>query len=891
MQMIPGTYTPDVSGGTVQPVDRNSQGGRSSDGKRLRLPFAWMSWVVDRFKARPDSEHEQAIIRVVIGILVLGYLFSLPVRRDIPPSNFPVDPRTAILLFVLFSAFVFVDILLRPNANPVRRILGTVGDLGATSYIMSISGESGLPLTVVYLWVIMGNGFRYGPRYLYGAIGIGVVGLTLVYATDVFWKTHPILFWSQLIAITVLPLYMVVLLKKLQKLIEQANEASLAKSRFLANMSHELRTPLNGIIGMSDLLFATGPKAEQKNLLTTIRSSAHALLEIVQSILDFSKIEAGKLLVEKVDFDFHAFLRETMAILEPLAQKKNLGFAVWIDPSVPYAVNGDPRHVRQILINIVGNAIKFTEEGRVDVRVSKVSDPDGTVRIRFDVRDTGIGIPENVRSRIFDSFAQADESVTRRFGGTGLGMTIAKQLVDLLGGTISFRSRVNQGTVFRFEIPFERQESQDFLPINVPKFKVLVDATTALSGRIVPLLRDIGIEPVCVHREVDTANFPDLESSGPFDVVIMEVLPSHCIPNRIDDESEEFGIHAVRILIDSLNLGKETLAQRFSAGFFIVFESPLDSRSLSNALHLVRKPVEDSLSPVLPEPTAMAPVRNSGLFVLVADDHPVNQQVIKGILEFGGHTVHIVEDGEQALDLLESDFFRFDLMILDMHMPKIGGLDVLKAHRFMERDNPIPAIILTANATLQAMAECESAGADVYLTKPVDAKRLLSTVENLHVQKSGGMPERVQAESSEDYDGVIDLGMLKHLEELTNNPNFLKDLVERFTSDGHDLIREIEEVAFSGEVSRFQDAIHALKGSAAQIGGFRLVQLCMEAELQKVQELDPERSLALADRIRETFLVTSRQLSIHIQGRSPTRDGKRTISPLPGFNPGQNRVR
>lgn len=853
----------------------------------------WPGKVIERLKGRSDSEHEQAIIRVVIGFMVLGYLFSLPVGKPVLHAGFPVDPRTAILLFVLFSVVVLADILLRPEANSARRILGTIGDLGATSYIMSISGESGLPLTVVYLWVIMGNGFRYGPKYLYGAIGIGVVGLIVVYATDSFWGTHPILFWSQLIAITVLPLYMVVLLKKLQKLIEQANDASLAKSRFLANMSHELRTPLNGIIGMSDLLTATGPKPEQRNLVNTIRSSAHTLLDIVQSILDFSKIEAGKLLIEKTDFDFHAFLRETMAILEPLAQKKKLGFAVWIDPSVPYALKGDPRHVRQVLINIVGNAIKFTEEGRVDVRITSFPELDGKVRIRTDVRDTGIGIPEDVRNRIFESFTQADESVTRRFGGTGLGMTIAKQLVDLMGGTIGFESRVDQGTLFRFEIPFEIQQDPEPTPLGSCGLKVLVDGSRSVTEQVVPLLRELGVEPVFSYAGQDDGAFRRVREDGSFDTVILECQPLPGILDPTAGDTEPYGGQSVRILIDSLNLGRETLEQRFSSGFSVVFNAPLESRSLSNALHLAQLPAEETRSLVLPDTASLATVPKKGLFILVADDHPVNQEVIKGILEFGGHTVHIVGNGEEALDLLESDFFRFDLMILDMHMPKIGGLDVLKAYRFMERENPIPAIILTANATVQALADCEEAGAAVYLTKPVDAKRLLSAVDSLPFRKSETASTRIEdrPDLGDDRDGAIDLGMLKHLEELTDNPNFLKDLVERFSSDGHDLIREIEEAAFSTDYSRFQDAVHALKGSAAQIGGFRLVQLCMEAEMVKVHAMEPGRSLEMAGKIRETFLVTSRQLSIHIQGRIPSGEGRRSTRPLPGFNSGQNRVR
>ncbi len=815
---------------------------------------AFPRFLMDRLRKRSDSEHEQAIIRLVIACLVLVYLFFVSARSPLDGVGLGGVPIQAKLLFVLFSLLVLADIVIHPASRPVRRIVGAAGDLGAISYVLSISGKSGLPLTVIYLWVIMGNGFRYGPRYLFGAMGIGVIGLFYVYAKDPFWQTYPNLFWSELLAITLLPLYMVVLLKKMQKLIEQSNEASQAKSRFLANMSHELRTPLNGIIGMSDLLLVSGAKPVERPDLATIRSSAHALLGIVEHILDFSRIEAGKVASESTEFDFQIFLMETLGMLEPLARKKRLGFATWIDSSVPGGLKGDLAHLRQVLVNIVGNAIKFTSEGRVDVKVSSKNDTERRIRIQIDVTDTGIGIPEEVQDRVFESFSQGDESVTKRFGGTGLGMAIAKNLTELMGGRITFESRINVGTTFRLEIPFERASEKEDLDSQVSVRKVLVAASRPTSDQLAILLHDIGVEPVFAGpgtREWE---------KGSCDVVIAECGLSKEILEDLPGGKDPSWTPSVRLLIDSHGGGCENLKTHYSTGYSVVFRSTPDRTTLLKALRLIRIPSGDLRDPASGESYPGFPSSERGLFVLVAEDNSVNQHVIKGILESGGHQVHLVENGEQALDVLEDDQLTFDLMILDMHMPKIGGLEVLKAYRFMERENPIPSIILTANATMQALTESEEAGAGIYLTKPIEAKRLLASVEKL-TRAEPGDPDGGQTMSKPPSSkNQIDVDLLKQLEELTPNPNFLKDLIDHFMRDGEELLDEIEDAAYKGDFLGFQDSVHALKGSAAQVGGVQLVRLCGEAEKLKSSEMDTFGPISLVAKIRRAFLEATHQL-------------------------------
>ena len=285
---------------------------------------------------------------------------------------------------------------------------------------------------------------------------LATAGFGSVLAFNPFWHTHLELGVGILFTMVIVPLYATSLMRQLHSAVNRANEANRAKSNFLANMSHELRTPLNGVIGVSDLLAETKLDKEQQEFAQIIRASANTLLELIDNVLDISRIEAGRIVTTDEDFDLHRLVNGTVAMMQTLAQGKGMVLAAHIAPQTPFHLHGDARHLRQILINLIGNAIKFTEQGRIDVYVRPVGQG-RPQRLRFEVVDTGIGIPEAAQARIFDSFTQADPSVTRRFGGSGLGTTIAKQLVETLGGQIGLHSREGEGTTFWFELPFALQ--------------------------------------------------------------------------------------------------------------------------------------------------------------------------------------------------------------------------------------------------------------------------------------------------------------------------------------------------------------------------------------------------------------------------------------------------
>jgi two-component system sensor histidine kinase RpfC len=382
-----------------------------------------MARLIARFRGRSDSEHEQALIRVGFPLLFLAYLGLI--RPEPGEARFLWDLGLALSLgFVAFAVGILASIAVHPAPSPTRRMVGTLVDLGALSAGLSLIGELAAPWWWVYLWVTFGNAFRYGERYLYFSAVLSLVGFGTASLINPFWGAHLGLTLGLLAALIILPVYAAVLLRRLNAATSRAEEANRAKSDFLARMSHEIRTPLNGIIGLSELLGSCKLGAEEREYANAIHSSGHALLNLVEDVLDISKIEAGKVNIERAEFDLHALIGGTVRMFGPQAEAKSLRLASHIALNTPYRLSGDSLHLRQVLINLLGNAIKFTEQGSVELRCNPVRLQADRVLLRFQIIDTGIGIPPEVQPRVFEKFAQADESTTRRFGGTGLGTSI-----------------------------------------------------------------------------------------------------------------------------------------------------------------------------------------------------------------------------------------------------------------------------------------------------------------------------------------------------------------------------------------------------------------------------------------------------------------------------------
>jgi two-component system, sensor histidine kinase RpfC len=780
-----------------------------------------------RLAGRPDTEHEQAIVRVfVVGVLV-AYL--------LPGALAGGDQTTILVMFTYFAVSValVLRILAAPAASPLRRVIAAAADNAVVTWCMAFLGEHAAPLLLVYVWITVANGFRFGQRYLLVSLAFGTLGFFLVLTISPFWLEHQIIGYGLLFGIIALSLYVRSLVTKLFDALNRAEAANVAKRRFISVVSHEMRTPLNAIIGMADLLQDTALNREQADMLQTLRSSSRIMLGLVDDVLDFSKIEAGKVVLEKADFDLHALVNSTGRIVGAQAAAKDIDFVVSIMPEVPPAVRGDPHYLRQVLINLAGNAVKFTERGGVTVHVSAQAENDGSASVKFSVRDTGIGIPAEAQTRIFDSFTQADESTTRRFGGTGLGTTIAKQLVGLMGGKIGLESAVGLGSTFWFEVTLEKQPER--AEVGTGELSgariLLVGFPAAQREPLEQALAGWGARPVAVAgiEEGVARLVAEISLAKPYHSALLYTSgEDHLkLAQRFRRAAPPPAPPTV------LAVPRQADVPRFAAlssGFSAVLELPLDKRLLFNVLHSVSARDEVAEGVVRLQDYARRGADAKTLQILVADDNPTNREVISRILERAGHSVTVVGDGEQALDEMERG--GYDLAILDRNMPGTGGIEALEAIRVMMRGRDrLPVIVLSADVTPESRREAMEAGADAFLSKPIEAMRLLQQIHALCVGTAGGapMPQPTAPSGRPAAAGtaaVLNIETLGHLEELGSSANFVEKLVGVFLGDNAALLRRAEQAIASRNYHEFRSVLHAMKGSSASMGTDRLTRSC-----------------------------------------------------------------
>ena len=417
-----------------------------------RLPLWWR--LRARLSGRTDTEHEQVLVRVAIGVAIVSGLMIAAVGDPSPPQAVPL--LSIAISYLVGGVLLLAHLLADPAPRPARRFVGMALDMLVLTMGLLIGQGTAALFYPFYLWITLGMGFRYGRTYLLVSAVSSLLSFALVIAMTDYWRTQPALAAGLWVALLVLPAYALSLLTKLTDALARAEEANRAKNRFLATMSHELRTPLHAIIGMADLLRASPLRAEQQDMIRTVRSAGQTLLEMIGDLLDVAKIESGTMTVQPAPFDLHALLATVRALLHHQARDKGLQLRLTVEPSVPYRLDGAARSLQQILVNLVTNAIKFTDTGSVTIKVlAEAIEPD-KVMLRIDVHDTGIGIPLRVQEHIFERFAQVDESTTRRHGGTGLGLAIARQLANLMGGFLVVDSTPGVGSCFTFRAPFGR---------------------------------------------------------------------------------------------------------------------------------------------------------------------------------------------------------------------------------------------------------------------------------------------------------------------------------------------------------------------------------------------------------------------------------------------------
>lgn len=670
--------------------------------KVLSIRRAFRSKVERVFKQEIDQELSQQLTRAFL-ILFLTIYFHIAMELVDSPASDRLVIIINTLVFAFHCVFLMVWKRFRPGVSHVRRLEGMIGDYVALAIAISFLGPVSLPAYAAVLWVTVGNGLRYGPRYLLIALTMSIITVTIGWIANPYWRANPFMAATLLLSAFALPLYVSSLIVAYTKAERELKKANTAKNRFMAQMSHEFRTPLNGIMGMSQLMATDKIPKEHRESAELIYSSAKSLLFMVEDVLDISAIEAGKVKIETRDFNLHGLLRRIEQVVDVQARAARLELSVTVDPLVPQLVHGDPEHLNQVLLNLMNNAVKFTKKGSVRLDVEPLVFNTGTLRTRFSVRDTGVGIPDDSRERIFEAFEQVESGFNRQHGGIGLGVSIAKTLTQTMGGTIGMDANPGGGSHFWVDLELG-----------------LVEPLAAASSR---------------------------DASG-------------------------------------------------HSGTLISFDDPfIRHRIAVKQLH-----------------------------VLVVDDQMANKLVLQKMLERAGHTVSFADDGESALEAIVET--SPDLIALDLHMPGMNGIDVMKQLRVMEAGNPhkTPVIMISADATKEAVKAMEASSATACLSKPIMANQLLDTIAKVVAKTSGqshhATGEEVSTSHSPARDALVDLV------NIDSDPIFLHGYIDQAFDDIRASITQLESQIFRVDIRRLRAGLHAIRGVARNISAEALANQC-----------------------------------------------------------------
>lgn len=763
---------------------------------------------------------------VVLGLVAWYHEPSIGLTWVV--ATFSVCLGSATLLYI------WAKLLGRPDASPGARVAQRVAcilvDNLAITWLLYFGDQALAGAYGLYLWITIGYGMRFGLLYLYGNQVTSLIAFAAITLLSPFWRNNPSVSIGLFLVLLIVPLYASFLIRRLHAAVAESRSAYAAKSDFVARMSHELRTPLHGIISVADLLARTEASNRQKELFRIISVSSNTLLELINRILEISKFEGGTSSLQRVPTNLYGVIHHALSILRPQAQLKGLELEFFLDLNVDPWVLAPPLQLQEVLINICGNAVKFTEEGEVRLLMSPCPAPAEKAGIRLEISDTGPGIPPEHLQKIFNPFYQADGSTTRRHNGTGLGTAIAKELVRLMEGDIQVESEPDRGTRFKIDLAFDTPDAPDTTLRDGTQFGLLgksallaqaANALTALNATVVwleELKPDerlwLSIPPAAILVDLDSfeisASSIRENFDGPGEEIFIPIFATGAC--RLKDRAIILGYNCF--------LDRENLAQALP-------------RAISLAAEFRRDYVEE-----IPSNETGERIR-----VLIAEDNLTNQTIARMALIEGGFQCTIVSDGEQALAELSAS--RHDIALIDMHMPIMDGMEVARLYNFAVTDpsKRIPIVMVTADSRPEIAADADLAGITQFLTKPLKPSMMIELINRLMrergkepVQRSPLRVAKQYIDFTENFARVIDEALLTELLHYMEGEE-RAEFFSEFFEDTRSYIEALDAGIDDESIKNLRGAMHALSGSARTVGALKLASYARRIEFMSASDI------------------------------------------------------
>lgn len=755
-----------------------------------------------------------------------------------------------VVIWLLFAVVLFLWSGAKRYAH-LRRALGLVVDVFGTTTMLLAGGSETAFLYAVYLWVIIGYGFRFGVQYLISASLLSMAGFFLVIATDPFWRGYLSLSIGLLVGLAVLPAYSFALIRQLAEARRRAEQADRAKSLFLASVSHELRTPLHAIIGMTEALRATPLDDNQSGMIETINTAAEGQASLVADLLEFSMTDAGGGQRPRNTFDFTDLIAKVIAVVSVEGRKKGLLINSYITARTPLRLIGDERRIQEVLLNLCSNAIKFTDHGSVTISADGILSDDGNVSMQIEVMDTGIGIAPEYLNQVFNLFNQGDENVSRRFGGTGLGLALCRQRVTVMGGQIEVESVVASGSTFQVRLPLQTLTEDDMLPGSARVLVVAGEAAqaSALQERLAAL-----------------------EGVGENGLMLEFTYASgHATRNGAADAM----IHVESGVVDGLP--GRTIREVFSTSVSLQSTKAELKRAVLIASSKLREVQTADIHQRTDNSASAVPDLN-GLRVLVADDNKVNRLVMSKMISRVGGIAILAADGDEALAILSDG--KADLALLDVNMPGLNGIETAQLYRFTAPDDErVPLLALTADESEDTKAQCLQAGMCAFLVKPVRTAILLEAVNRV---LSGRVAAAAEIIPSSDVEVVVRLDhqALAELESL-GGPEFVNQLVSDFKHDCLESFSSLTVALALQDVERFRFEAHSISSTAGNLGARSLQRMC--SPLSRIGEnVFSTDGTKLVAQLRQEWERTSLALDLRSTAGADARPSTGTAAAVGG---------